>query len=283
MRDAHPVRMGLKTRTRQLAQAIRAPGDTLRKLYKKYRMGFMETLAAVCRSQSFYLQARMDIDQKSAWYGQDFSRKHGGFFLANESVSRKIADFEPWDSVRRDMILLLLRMLNERRVVGDLVELGVYRGLTAKLLHDYMPDRVLHLFDTFKGFDPTNIARERQETGLVLKPSHFANTSVERVLNYIRPQNENIRVYPGFFPQTVPTAWVHNTFAFVHLDADLYEPILAGLKIFYPKVSSGGCIVVHDYNSWPGARKAVDEFFADKPEVPIPMPDKSGSVLIVKH
>ena len=29
--------------------------------------------------------------------------------------------------------------------------------------------------------------------------------------------------------------------------------------------------------------KAVDDFFSDKNELPIPMPDKSGSVLIVKQ
>jgi hypothetical protein len=28
---------------------------------------------------------------------------------------------------------------------------------------------------------------------------------------------------------------------------------------------------------------AVDEFFSDKPEMPVPMPDKSGSALIVKQ
>jgi O-methyltransferase len=71
-------------------------------------------------------------------------------------------------------------------------------------------------------------------------------------------------------------------FAFVHLDADLYDPIMAGLQFFYPRVAKGGIIVVHDYNSWPGARRAVDVYFQDKPEVPVPMPDKSGSVVIVR-
>jgi O-methyltransferase len=68
----------------------------------------------------------------------------------------------------------------------------------------------------------------------------------------------------------------------VHLDADLYEPILEGLKFFYPRMPKHGMILVHDYNAWIGARKAVDDFFSDKPELVIPMPDKSGSALIVK-
>jgi O-methyltransferase len=47
-------------------------------------------------------------------------------------------------------------------------------------------------------------------------------------------------------------------------------------------VVPGGFILAHDYNSWPGARKAVEQFFRDKPEIPIPMPDKSGSALVLK-
>jgi hypothetical protein len=43
-------------------------------------------------------------------------------------------------------------------------------------------------------------------------------------------------------------------------------------------------MIVHDYGSlaWPGAEKAVDEFFADKPECIIPLPDSAGSVAIRK-
>ena len=66
----------------------------------------------------------------------------------------------------------------------------------------------------------------------------------------------------------------------MHLDVDLYRPTHAGLELFYPLVSKGGFIVVHDYNAWPGARKATDDFLAGRPEVAVPMPDKSGSAVI---
>jgi hypothetical protein len=47
-------------------------------------------------------------------------------------------------------------------------------------------------------------------------------------------------------------------------------------------MTPGGFILAHDFNAWPGSRKAVEEFFRGKPELPVPMPDKSGSVLITK-
>ena len=108
----------------------------------------------------------------------------------------------------------------------------------------------------------------------------FTDTSIEGVKKLIAPQNENITFYQGYFPETIPAGFENRKFAFVHLDADLYEPTLAGLEYFYPRMNPGGFILVHDYNAWIGARKAVNRFLATKKEKPIPMPDKSGSALI---
>ena len=48
----------------------------------------------------------------------------------------------------------------------------------------------------------------------------------------------------------------------MNLDADLYEPILAGLEFFYPKMVRGGVILIHEYFSagYVGVKKAVNEF-----------------------
>jgi len=58
----------------------------------------------------------------------------------------------------------------------------------------------------------------------------------------------------------------------------------SALDYFYPRLVPGGFLVAHDYSSlhWNGAEKAVDEFFLDKPECPLPMPDNAGSVAIRK-
>jgi Macrocin-O-methyltransferase (TylF) len=55
------------------------------------------------------------------------------------------------------------------------------------------------------------------------------------------------------------------------------------IGVLYDRLSPGAMVVVHDYNAWFAARQAVDEFFSHKPEVPLPMPDRSGSVVIVKQ
>jgi O-methyltransferase len=224
----------------------------------------------------------MDIDQRSWWHDSNFVSGSGGYFVPNDPTPRKVLPLEPWDTVRRDLIILLLREITVRNIKGHLAELGVYRGYSARVIHHYLPERKFYLFDTFTGFDKRDIKAEHVATGRKAEPVSFSQTGMERALKNICPQNGNIQVFPGYFPGSVPETLRDQQFAFVHLDADLYGPMLAGLSYFYEKMTPGGFILAHDFNSWPGSRKAVQEFFRDKPEVPIPMPDKSGSVLILK-
>ena len=59
------------------------------------------------------------------------------------------------------------------------------------------------------------------------------DTSVEFVLENIG-YRANCIIRKGWFPETT-TGLENEKFAFVHLDTDLYKPILAGLKFFGPE------------------------------------------------
>jgi O-methyltransferase len=254
---------------------------------KKYMpVAFQMVLQYLCsafQNTSFFMQGQMDIHPKSRWHSSDFVKLTGGYFPKNDDAQRQICNLEPWDTTRRDMLILLLRTVIDNKVDGDIAEVGVYKGSTAKLIHYYVPERKLHLFDTFEGFTNRCVAEEKEKTGYHLPESKFADTSIDIVKRHIDQKNDNVLYYRGYFPDSAPPAFHELRFAFLHLDADLYAPTLNGLKFFYPLMSPKGMILVHDYNAWPGARKAVDDFFYDKEELPIPMPDKSGSVLIVKR
>jgi O-methyltransferase len=242
----------------------------------------LQKMCWLFQNRSFFLQGQMDIHPKARWRSE-LVKVTGGFYPRASRADRRIYNLDAHDNTRRDMLILLLRMLVEQEVPGAFAELGVYRGLTARLIHHYAPDRALHLFDTFEGFSDRSTSVELQHTGDRVPSSQFSDTSLERARRFIRQKNDNVHYYKGFFPGTVPPALQDEVFAFVHLDADLYEPTLAGLEFFYPRLSRRGALVVHDYNSWPGARKAVDDFFRNKTELPIPMPDKNGSALIIKQ
>jgi O-methyltransferase len=229
------------------------------------------------------MQGQMDISPRARWHNCEFTKATGGFYPPNSGETRRIHDLTAHDNTRRDMLVLLLRTVLVENIPGRFAELGVYRGHTAKLIHHYAPERKLHLFDTFSGFTERSVVRENQSTGIRVEAKEFADTSLAGVESYIQQRNDNVEYHPGFFPESIPPDLLNERFAFVHLDADLYEPTLEGLKFFYPRTARGGMLVVHDYNSWFGARKAVDDFLKDKPEFPVPMPDKSGSALILKQ
>jgi O-methyltransferase len=203
--------------------------------------------------------------------------------LKKKKTSKLIARHERKfkDKNRFYMLWFQLKRIKEQDIPGSLAELGVYKGHTAKLIHHMLPERKLYLFDSFNGF-PEQVIRENFDGEERPQTVNFDNTSKEEVLKYVEG-NDNVEVREGVFPETAK-GLEQETFAFVHLDADLYQSTLDGLKFFYPRLSPGGCIIVHDYNhDWEGVKKAVDEFSKTIPEQFVDMPDMYGSVLLLKN
>lgn len=168
-------------------------------------------------------------------------------------------------------IFMLAR--NTEKIKGDIAEVGVYKGGSAKLISEAKGNRTLHLFDTFEGLpDLTNIDNPNQ--------FHKGNYSArfEETKKYLK-EYPNIYFYKGFFPSSAGPI-KNKRFSFVHLDVDLHESTLNSLKFFYNRVNKGGIIISHNYIDTPGVRKAFDDFFKDKPEPIIEMP--GSQCLIVK-
>jgi O-methyltransferase len=187
----------------------------------------------------------------------------------------------PWsittDYVRQGTLELLCREVRERRVPGALGELGVFRGDFAYLLSSYLPDRPLHLFDTFEGFAEQDVA---VDADLVADFVDFSGTDPETVrARFAHP--ERVHVHAGYFPAS--TAGVGDVaFAVASIDADLYAPVLSGLDWFYARLSPGGYILVHDFNNaaFGGAKKAVREFQDRTGAAVVPIPDWGGTAIL---
>jgi O-methyltransferase len=195
--------------------------------------------------------------------------------------TRRNDDVLRGEYIRASSLELVAQEINERRVPGDVAELGVYRGEFASLINVAFPDRKLHLFDTFTGFDAGQSA-EDSSMNRVAKVGDFSETSISTVLARMKFR-ENCIVIPGVFPDSA-AGCSETRFAFVSIDCDLYRPIYEGLKYFYPRLSPGGYIFVHDYNNsqYRGAREAVRQFAAECRLSYFPLSDASGSAVIGK-
>jgi O-methyltransferase len=85
----------------------------------------------------------------------------------------------------------------------------------------------------------------------------------------------------GLIPDSF-TSGLPDVISLAHIDVDLYRSIMDCCIHIYPHMAHCGFMVFDDYGlpTCPGARKAVDEFFRDKPEVPVLLPTGQAVVFI---
>lgn len=163
---------------------------------------------------------------------------------------------------------------SQSRLEGDMAEVGVYQGGSAKIICEAKEKNRLHLFDTFSGLPPVSDKDTHFGTKF-WKDNEFNNTSEEKVKKYLS-KYENVLLYKGKFPETSEPIR-ESRFSFVHLDVDLYQSTRDCLEFFYPRLVKGGIILTHDYHS-NGVQTAFKEYFQNKK---IPIIELTGSQCMI--
>ena len=164
------------------------------------------------------------------------------------------------------------------------VEVGVYRGGTARYLANLMgllcsetngTNVCLKLFDTFSGMPSVNEVYDFHRKG------DFSDTSLQHVKDLIG-KSERVHLYEGFVPTTFQ-GLEDIRCSLVHIDVDIYQSVLDSCDFLYSRMLIGGVMIFDDYGfpSCPGAREAVDYFFADKVEAPFVL--GTGQAIIIKN
>jgi len=179
--------------------------------------------------------------------------------------------------VDRPRCYILHRLaLQARALDGDVAEIGVYKGGTALLLRRTLDGsgKSIHLFDTYAGMPETDASKDEHRAG------DFDDTSLKSVQAFVGT-GPDVTFYAGLFPDTA-RGLEDRRFALVHVDADICSSVRACCEFFYPRTVAGGIILFDDYGwlSCPGALEAVDEFFAQRDEVPLYLP--TGQCLVRK-
>lgn len=174
---------------------------------------------------------------------------------------------------------------------GCVVEMGVYRGpslLTwAKLMETFCPgdrSRKVFGFDSFKGLQDFN-AKDGKPIPSVSKvkggwSAEQVKGEVEELVRIANQDNfivgnERVKLIQLDITKASLDAWLEENpglrISLLHLDVDLYEPTLAALQAFYPKVVTGGVVIFDEYGlmPWEGESNAVDEYFASIGERPV--------------
>jgi len=164
-------------------------------------------------------------------------------------------------------------------VPGDIVECGVWRGgsmmVVARTLVELgATDRFLNLFDTFEGMsEPTAADRtlsDNTSAELMMREKEEKNEKwcycpVDDVKKNVFSTGYNanqVRFIKGRVEETLPEH-APAKIALLRLDTDWYESTYHELVHLYPRLSVGGVLIIDDYGHWSGAKKAVDQYFAD--------------------
>jgi hypothetical protein len=180
---------------------------------------------------------------------------------------------------------------------GCFVECGVWRGGQAMLAafaferHGRFPD--FHLYDTFAGMSAPTDHDVRGSTGAsAMKKWKASQTADHNEWSYAPLEDvktnmastgypsDRIHYHVGMVEHTLPES-IPDRIAILRLDTDWYESTKIEMELLFPRVSSGGILIIDDYGSWQGARTAVDEYLANNGINLYLFRDKGGRVAIV--
>jgi hypothetical protein len=190
----------------------------------------------------------------------------------------------PYTMVTYDGLMSLVeitRHVHQQNIPGDLVEAGTWRGGAAGVmalaaLSVSGSVRKMHLFDSFQGIpepdrkhDPIDWIvndmklPEAEALGRLrgIKALEAPRKDLEKVLfDICSYPKEKVAIYEGWFQETVPPA-VRNidAISILRLDGDLYASTQVCLEHLYPKLVSGGFLIIDDW-CLAGARQAVTEY-----------------------
>jgi O-methyltransferase len=164
------------------------------------------------------------------------------------------------------------RYVSREHIPGDCVECGVWRGgssmaVALGLLDAGDHQRRLWLYDTFAGMTAPGERDEAEVHRRFAEISSRGKRWISVPLEEVRANLEStgfpddrLEFVVGKVEDTIPRR-APRTISLLRLDTDWYESTRHELVHLWPRLSSGGVLIIDDYGHWEGARKAVDDFF----------------------
>lgn len=173
---------------------------------------------------------------------------------------------------------------------GDFVECGVWRGgsilaMGHKLLQ-LQKARDIWAYDTFEGTpEPTKedfVLNTGQTMSSKWSPGKIAFASredfdigskefLDSEVNIIPVQGDIRVTLKDRKPKRI---------SLLRIDTDIYEPVKFALEELWGLITDGGVLIIDDYDTWAGAKKATDEFFQSIGYVPLLMRMDTGRIIL---
>jgi len=210
--------------------------------------------------------------------------------------------------LNRHLIMESTKYILRNNIEGDIVECGVWRGgmmqivartiLSLEVNIDEQKNvRKLWLYDTFQGMpepehelDRDMYRGEHASIKMRREPKFGENgkhtvwcvadlSDVKNGMDLTNYPEVNINFIEGLVEETLPSQSPLKI-AILRVDTDWYSSTKHIMHNLFDKVVKGGVIIFDDYESWEGARTAVNEFFNERNMHPLLIRLDKGRVYI---
>jgi len=198
----------------------------------------------------------------------------------HKEIIQKAEKFTMTSHERMYSLIEAIKYITQNKIDGDIVECGVWKGgsmltVAEALLHNGITNRELYLYDTFEGMPPPtevdenfagnkadNLLQRNTEKEENLVWAYSTLDTVKSTMSLSKYESTKIHYVKGKVEDTIPKT-LPGKIALLRLDTDWYESTKHELIYLFPLLEPGGILIIDDYGFWKGARKAVDEYFAE--------------------
>tara|TARA_Y100000748_G_scaffold225249_1_gene189734 strand:- start:307 stop:1176 length:870 start_codon:yes stop_codon:yes gene_type:complete len=240
------------------------------------------------------------LNKRRIWITYSLSTKISGLTSgketkAKQALTRKLLPYTMGGWKALENAFNVVSRIEKNKIPGVIIECGVAEGGTAAMMA--LASRSLGenkrnfwFFDSYEGLpEPTQEDYEGTKAGDYVQPLVEGSClgTIEQVsellFDKLKLQKDKITLVKGWFQDTVPS---HKDkvgpIAILRLDGDWYESTKIPLENFYPYISPGGCVIIDDYATCFGSKKATDEFIEDRSIDTYLRPDGRGGAWFVK-
>lgn len=199
-----------------------------------------------------------------------------------QRIYTKCKDYTMTSKERMFALYKAVEYIINSKIPGDFVECGVWKGgstmlIALTLLEMKETNRKIYLYDTFTGMSEPTEEDIKVSDKSVRALSHWKKAQEEdfnkwcfsplpEVKNNMystKYPKDKIIFVKGKVEETVPKT-MPSKIALLRLDTDWYESTKHELTHLFPLVTKNGVLIIDDYGSWAGSKKAVDEYFSNK-------------------
>lgn len=164
-----------------------------------------------------------------------------------------------------------LQSVHENKIAGDFVECGIWKGgnivIAKKFLDSVNNIKNFFCYDTFEGMtEPGEFDGEKaHKTWQGKSKCEAGMEEVIAVFKFHNLYDDRIKFIKGDVRKTLlDKNNLPDSISILRLDTDFFDSTLIELELLYPRLSSGGYLIVDDYGHWHGSRRAVNAYFGEQ-------------------